>query len=259
MEEKKDSHHILEINLVSAQDHLKKKANEGSKAQQTYAVVWVDDSSRKLRTRIDCFGGENPTWNDKFLFRVSSEFINSATAGFNVEIYNVGRRHLTKDSLVETARCLLDRISSKFVVSCLGNLITTVHVHRPSGRFQGFLNVGALLCDKENAGADLVILLKESSVVNFHELSQPKSQVKVEEEGSTKSSSSLLKKLRLVISTPSLSTMSEPLTRSEVTATMRTVKSDSSLSTMILSFGHEGPVKLKSSASLSTLFRDNQG
>ncbi|CAI9095665.1 OLC1v1031660C1 [Oldenlandia corymbosa var. corymbosa] len=162
---------VLEINLISTQD-LKKKANKGSKTQQTYAVVWVDDSSRKLRTRTDDFGDENPTWNDKFLFQVSSEFINSATAGFNVEIY------------------------------------------------------------KENAGADLGILLKESSIVNFHELTQPKSQVKVEEEGSTKSSSSssLLKKLRLVRSSPSLSTMSEPLTTSEVAATMsmRTVKSDSS-------------------------------
>ncbi|CAI9095619.1 OLC1v1031608C1 [Oldenlandia corymbosa var. corymbosa] len=221
MEEKKDCHHILEINLVSAQDL--KKANK-EQTQQTYAVVWVDDSSRKLRTRTDCFGGENPTWNDKFLFRVSSEFIYSATAGFNVEIYNVGRLHFTKDSLVRTARCLLS--------SCLGNLITTVHVHRPSGRFQGFLDVGAGLCDKENVGANLVILLKESSVVNFHELSQPKSQFKVEEEGSTKSSSSLLKKLRLVRSSPSLSTMSEPLTRSEVTATMKTVKSDSSLKSL---------------------------
>ncbi|CAI9106502.1 OLC1v1005677C1 [Oldenlandia corymbosa var. corymbosa] len=116
-QKKRSSELVLEINLVSAQ---------GLKVD--------DDLSNTLRTRMDCLGDENPTWNDKFLFRLSSEFVNSATAAFNVEIYTV-RRHFLKDSLVGTARCLLSNL--------LGKMITPVYIHGPSGNFHGILNVSA--------------------------------------------------------------------------------------------------------------------
>ncbi|CAI9106585.1 OLC1v1005773C1 [Oldenlandia corymbosa var. corymbosa] len=209
---------VLEINLVSAQGL---KVCSKSKTE-TYAVVWVEDSSKKLRTRTDYLGGKNPTWNDKFLFRVSSEFFNSPTAAFNVEIYTVGH-HIFKDSLVGTARCLVSNL--------LGKMITPVNVHRPSGNFYGILNVSASLCDEGGIGVDSG-MFAGSSGFGFHDLmTNTKAEVEAEE-----GNKSLLQKLRLVRSSPSLSTMTVPTTQLKElneAATMRKVKSDSSLATML--------------------------
>ncbi|XP_019261540.1 PREDICTED: uncharacterized protein LOC109239428 [Nicotiana attenuata] len=92
---------ILEINLISAQS-LKTPITD-FRRMQTYALLWVD-SSNKLRTKIDHFGGENPTWNDKFHFCVSPKFFSGDTFGVSVEIYVVG---VLKDFLVGTVRLLL--------------------------------------------------------------------------------------------------------------------------------------------------------
>ncbi|PQP93593.1 uncharacterized protein Pyn_12934 [Prunus yedoensis var. nudiflora] len=58
---------VLEIHLISAQGL---KAPSGTlRRMQTYALAWVD-SAHKLRSRVDKIGASNPTWNDRFLFKV---------------------------------------------------------------------------------------------------------------------------------------------------------------------------------------------
>ncbi|CAI9095662.1 OLC1v1031657C1 [Oldenlandia corymbosa var. corymbosa] len=236
MEEEK-LYQVLEINLVSAQN-LKVPSKISGKTRRTYAVIWVDGSLNKLRTRTDCYGGENPTWNDKFLFRVSSDLVTSATAGFTVEIYAAG--HL-RDSLVGRARCLLS--------SCLGKQITPVYVHRPSGNFHGILNVAAAISEVgEQAGTDSGIF-QGSSMVSFHDLTRSKARVKEE---------SFFRRLRLVRSSPSLSAMSTPpppasplTTKSKEVSTMKTAISDPSLFTMMLSSS-------SSSSSSPTLSSDDE-
>ncbi|CAI8615662.1 unnamed protein product [Vicia faba] len=112
---------VLEINLISAQG-LKPPSSPRRKFQ-TYALTWID-SSTKLRTRVDKIGGLNPTWNDKFLFRVTPEFLASETAGVCVAIYAV------------------------------------VQIRRPSGRFYGVMNIGAMVVD----GCDFPALEKISAI-----------------------------------------------------------------------------------------------
>ncbi|KAM7508599.1 hypothetical protein LguiA_019052 [Lonicera macranthoides] len=134
---------ILEINLISAQGLKTPSAN--LRRMQTYALAYVNPSA-KLRTRTDRVGGENPTWNEKFIFRVSPEFIAADTSAVSVEIYAVG---CIKDFLVGTVRFLLS--------SCLSTAsggggtgtpaFTAVQIRRPSGRFHGVLNIAATVYD----------------------------------------------------------------------------------------------------------------
>ncbi|CAI9117766.1 OLC1v1019248C1 [Oldenlandia corymbosa var. corymbosa] len=145
---------------------------------------------------------------------------NSSTAPlplFEVEIYTVGRRHIFKDSLVGPTRCLVSNL--------FGNIITPVHTHRPSGNFDGILNVAASL------GADSG-MFGGSSAVSFHELlDKTKTQVEAEE-----GNKSLFQRLRVVRSSPSLFPMSAkttPLNEPKEAATMGTVKSDSALPSML--------------------------
>ncbi|CAN1157259.1 hypothetical protein LINPERHAP2_LOCUS21455 [Linum perenne] len=126
---------ILEINLISAQG-LKPPS---SKPRQfhTYALVWIN-SSTKLRSQIDRVGGLNPTWNDRFLFKVSSSFLSSDTSGVSVEIYAVG---LLRDSLIGTIR-------------------------RPSsGRCHGVLNIGATAIEASDFAA-----WKGESAIGYRDL-----------------------------------------------------------------------------------------
>ncbi|KAG9141564.1 hypothetical protein Leryth_022244 [Lithospermum erythrorhizon] len=55
---------LLEINIISAQD-----LEVVSRKMKTYATARVNPS-RKLTSSIDTEGHNNPTWNDKFVFRV---------------------------------------------------------------------------------------------------------------------------------------------------------------------------------------------
>ncbi|XP_047307372.1 uncharacterized protein LOC124910735 [Impatiens glandulifera] len=131
-----ENDHLLEINLISAQGL--KTPSTNLRRLQTYAIAWIDPSS-KLRTRLDIVGGENPTWNEKFLFRVTAHFLSSQTSGITIEIYSIG---YIKDPLLGTVRFLLS--------SCIPNgggaatpAFTAVQIRRPSGRFQGVLNIAA--------------------------------------------------------------------------------------------------------------------
>ncbi|KAL5061242.1 hypothetical protein RYX36_032846 [Vicia faba] len=150
---------VLEINLISAQG-LKPPSSPRRKFQ-TYALTWID-SSTKLRTRVDKIGGLNPTWNDKFLFRVTPEFLASETAGVCVAIYAVGT---FRDHIVGTVRFLVSNILSSD--SGIGNgngnrspCFSAVQIRRPSGRFYGVMNIGAMVVD----GCDFPALEKISAI-----------------------------------------------------------------------------------------------
>ncbi|KAL4370020.1 uncharacterized protein DS421_6g180540 [Arachis hypogaea] len=132
---------VLEINLISAQDLQRPKASV--RRLKTYVVIWMDPSY-KLRTQVDQIGGNNPTWNDRFLFRVTPEYLASVTSGFSVAIFAVGT---FRDHLVGTVRILVSNILST-VEPAMKPCFSAVQVRRQSGRFQGVLNVGARVVDE---------------------------------------------------------------------------------------------------------------
>lgn len=161
---------ILEINLISAQGLMPPPSN--LRKLQTYALTWVDPAA-KLRTRLDSLGGENPTWNDKFLFRVSDEFVSGETSAVSVEIFAVG---YIKDFLIGTVRFLLSTCLSRMTprASAVGSPIgtpafTAVQIRRPSGRFVGVLNIAAAVC----CSTDYPVLDKVSAV-SFRDLMEKK-------------------------------------------------------------------------------------
>ncbi|KAA3475224.1 C2 calcium-dependent membrane targeting [Gossypium australe] len=75
--------------LISAQGLKERSGTNTSHQMKTYALAW-NHSSFKLRTSIDRDGNENPTWNDQFLFKVSSDFLSHETSGVSIEIFAVG-------------------------------------------------------------------------------------------------------------------------------------------------------------------------
>lgn len=153
---------VLEINLISAQG-LKPPSSPRRKFQ-TYALTWID-SSTKLRTRVDKIGGQNPTWNDKFLFRVTPEFLASETAGVCVAIYAVGT---FRDHIVGTVRFLISNILSSDSANGNGNrspCFSAVQIRRPSGSFYGVMNIGAMVVDGSGFPA-----LEKISAIGYHDL-----------------------------------------------------------------------------------------
>ncbi|KAK8504161.1 hypothetical protein V6N13_132013 [Hibiscus sabdariffa] len=164
-----DKNYILELTLISAQE-LKKTLK--FRRMKTYALAWID-STVKVRTCIDRVGGVNPTWNDKFLFRVSPEFLYSETSGISIEIFADG---IFRDSLVGTVRLLVGnllRIGSSYIPMRVPSF-NAVQVRRPSGRFQGVLNVGASVL----FGSD-VPAMNNVPAINFRELIEEASRSKV--------------------------------------------------------------------------------
>lgn len=135
--------HILEVNLISAQG-LKEPSTK-SRQLNTYAVVWVD-SAMKLHSRVDKIGGENPSWNDKFFFKVSPDLLCRETSAISVEIYAVG---MLRDNLIGSVRFListfLPAISAKDseIPSMKTPTLTALQIRRPSGCFHGVLNICA--------------------------------------------------------------------------------------------------------------------
>ncbi|KAI3719504.1 hypothetical protein L6452_20404 [Arctium lappa] len=132
---------ILEINLISAQG-LKIPPSAKMRRMHTYAIAWVHPTA-KLRSHLDRVGGENPTWNEKFIFRVSPDFIYGDTSAVQFEIYACG---YIRDYLIGNVRYLLS--SSSLTSSRTGAVIGTpafsaVHIRRPSGRVHGVLNIAA--------------------------------------------------------------------------------------------------------------------
>ncbi|KAI4303956.1 hypothetical protein MLD38_039532 [Melastoma candidum] len=151
---------LLEINIISAQDLAKV-----SRSMRTYAIAWVHPD-RKLSTRVDPQGRTNPSWNDKFVFRVDEDFLLSDTSGVMIEIYSV---HWFKDVLVGTVRVLVGNLvsppSRRFRHQQeIGMKFVALQVRRPSGRPQGILNIGVALLDSSMRSMPLYTHLKTSAV-----------------------------------------------------------------------------------------------
>ncbi|XP_055811967.1 uncharacterized protein LOC129881879 [Solanum dulcamara] len=153
---------LLEINIISAQD-----LEPMSKKMKTYATVWVHPT-RKLTTAVDVEGGNNPTWNDKFVFRVDEEFLRHDTSAVQIEIHC---GHWFKDSLVGSVRVLVgnlipppSRIHHNHHPHHLGMRFVALQVRRPSGRPQGILNIGVALLDSTMRSMPLYTELNKSAV-----------------------------------------------------------------------------------------------
>ncbi|KAL3507498.1 hypothetical protein ACH5RR_032880 [Cinchona calisaya] len=150
---------LLEINVISAQD-----LEPVSKKMKTYATAWVH-TTRKLSSRVDSGGHVNPTWNDKFVFRVDEEFLRQDTSAVQIEIYAV---HWFKDTLVGTVRVLVGNLIPPILRSRhqnhIGMRFVALQVRRPSGRPQGILNIGVTLLDSSMRSMPLYRQLSTSAV-----------------------------------------------------------------------------------------------
>ncbi|TYH50275.1 hypothetical protein ES332_D10G194100v1 [Gossypium tomentosum] len=151
---------LLEINMISAQA-LEPVCRRKMK---TYAVAWVH-SERKLSTRIDNQGHTNPTWNDKFVFRVHEEFLHRDTSAVTIEIYAV---HWFRNIHVGTVRAtvgnlipLVSQRQNRLEVQ-LGMQFVALQVWRPSGRPQGILNIGVALLDSSMRSMPLYLQMGTS-------------------------------------------------------------------------------------------------
>ncbi|CAM8991810.1 unnamed protein product [Rhodiola kirilowii] len=154
---------LLELNVISAQDLFQTSRN-----MKTYAVAWVHPD-RKLSTRVDTTGRANPTWNDKFVFRVDEDFLREDTSAIMVEIYAL---HWFRDVLVGTVRVIVGNLLPPSIKSHrgrgqqqhVGMRFVALQVWRLSGRPQGILNVGATVLDSSMRSMPLYTQLSSSAV-----------------------------------------------------------------------------------------------
>ncbi|GAV62210.1 C2 domain-containing protein, partial [Cephalotus follicularis] len=157
---------LLELNIISAQDLV-----NVSRKMRTYAVTWVHPD-RKLTTRVDTNGRTNPTWNDKFVFRVDEDFLHADTSAVMIEIYAV---HWFRDVHVGTVRVLVGNLipppsrSHHSHYNHMGMRFVALQVRRPSsGRPQGILNIGVALLDSSMRSMPLYTHLNASAVGYRH-------------------------------------------------------------------------------------------
>ncbi|XP_044487647.1 uncharacterized protein LOC123212539 [Mangifera indica] len=157
---------LLEVNIISAQD-----LSPVSRSMRAYAVAWIHPD-RKLSTRVDAHGRNNPTWNDKFVFRVDEEFIRNDTSAVMIEIYAL---HWFRDIHVGTVRVIVGNLIHPLQRSRrqpnhkhLGMTFVALQVRRPSGRPQGILNVGVSLLDSSMRSMPLYTQL--GSAVGYRHL-----------------------------------------------------------------------------------------
>ncbi|XP_002528347.2 uncharacterized protein LOC8265724 [Ricinus communis] len=158
---------LLELNVISGQDLA-----QVSRKMRTYAVAWVHPD-RKLSTRVDAQGHNNPTWNDKFVFRVDDEFLYGETSAIMIEIYAL---HWFRDVHVGTVRVIvgnlippaqLYRQHQQHHVQ-LGMRFVALQVRRHSGRPQGILNIGVALLDTSMRSMPLYSQISASAVGYRH-------------------------------------------------------------------------------------------
>lgn len=133
---------LLEINIISAQD-----LEPIAKKMCTYAKAWVHPT-RKLSSCMDTEGNNNPTWNDKFVFRVDEGFLRGDTSAVMIEIYTP---HWFRDVVVGTVRVLVGNLIPPPSLTgrhhMMGMRFIALQVRRPSGRPQGILNIGVTVLD----------------------------------------------------------------------------------------------------------------
>ncbi|KAL1188801.1 Protein SRC2 [Cardamine amara subsp. amara] len=168
------SFQLLELNIISAQDLA-----PVSRKMKTYAVAWVH-SERKLTTRVDYNGGANPTWNDKFVFRVNEEFLYADTSAVVIEIYAL---HWFRDVHVGTVRVLVSNLippdrrpgyrasNNEYgrTPPPPGMRFVALQVRRTSGRPQGILNIGVGVLDGSMRSMPLYTHM-DSSAVGYRDL-----------------------------------------------------------------------------------------
>ncbi|KAI4345898.1 hypothetical protein L6164_012984 [Bauhinia variegata] len=156
---------LLELNVISAQDLARV-----SRSMRTYAVAWVHPD-RKLSTRVDTHGINNPTWNDKFVFRVDDEFLYSYTSAIMIDIYAL---HWFRDIHVGTVRVPVSNLipppSKPFTNTHapLGMRFLALQVKKASGRPQGILNIGVTLLD--SSMRSMPLYTHNPSAVGYHHL-----------------------------------------------------------------------------------------
>ncbi|XP_038698245.1 uncharacterized protein LOC119995861 [Tripterygium wilfordii] len=155
---------LLEINLITAQDLA-----PVSKSMRTYAVVWVQPE-RKLTTRVDQNGHFNPTWNEKFVFRVDNGFLNDEESSIMIEIYAVA---WLRDVLIGSVRVLISNLFDSDFGS--NTRFTALQVRRPSGRPQGIINMGVALLSSTMRSMPLSTELS-STAVEFNDLMDVKTR-----------------------------------------------------------------------------------
>ena len=133
--------HVLEITIISAQELESPSSFIDPSTMKTFAIIWVDPST-KLRTLTDSVSGENPTWNEKFLFRVPQAFLGEHSASaVHIEIYASGR---IIDSIMGGVRFLVG--NERLLEKPLGQpAFSALWIRRPSGRVQGVLNIASSL------------------------------------------------------------------------------------------------------------------
>ncbi|GER50181.1 calcium-dependent lipid-binding family protein [Striga asiatica] len=159
---------LLEINIISGQD-----LKPIFKKMKTYARAWVNPT-RKLSSCIDSDGNNNPTWNDKFVFRVDEEFLHEDKSAVIIEIYAT---HWLRDVVVGSVRVLVANLIPPPVLTRvrtnhhIGMCFVALQVRRPSGRPQGILNIGVALVDGSMRSMPLYNQLS-ASAVGFRDLMQ---------------------------------------------------------------------------------------
>lgn len=141
------------MNVISAQD-----LEPVSRKMKTYATAWVHPT-RKLSSRVDKDGHVNPTWNDKFVFRVDEDFLHQDTSAVQIEIYCV---NWIRDTLVGGVRVLLGNLFPPHTRE-MGTRFVALQVRRPSGRPQGILNIGVALLDSSTRSMPLYRQLSASA------------------------------------------------------------------------------------------------
>ncbi|KAL2463512.1 uncharacterized protein Fot_53168 [Forsythia ovata] len=151
---------LLEINIISAQD-----LEPVSRKMKTYAKAWVH-SDRKLSSCVDNKGHSNPTWNDKFVFRVDEEFLRRDASAVVIEIYAV---NWFRDTFVGTVRVLVGNLipppsRQHHNRHHFGMRFVALQVRRKSGRPQGILNIGVALLDSSMRSMPLYKQLDASAV-----------------------------------------------------------------------------------------------
>lgn len=185
---------LLELNIISAQD-----LSPVSRNMRIYAVAWIHPD-RKLSTRVDTHGHQNPTWNDKFVFRVDEDFLYGDTSAVMIDIYAL---HWFKDIHVGSVRVLITNLIP-FPRSnpSSGMRFGALQVRRQSGRPQGILNIGVALLDSSMRSMPLYThntsavgyrhLMGEKDAYEYHNHMSPRHVAKPELRRSKSDTSSMV-------------------------------------------------------------------
>lgn len=142
---------LLEVTVISAQDLHRRL---GRRVRAAYAVAWAD-VAHKLRTGVDLAGGADPTWNDRFLFRVDEAFLRSDTAAVTVEVR--APRRFGGDAVLGVTRIVVSTFvgsASSSARGTTGRQVAALQLRRPrSLRPQGIVNVAVAVLDATDARA----------------------------------------------------------------------------------------------------------